>query len=155
MILGYTSYLILKQDCISVGCVPPTHWPYLPACSAPVGGYLVLGGTWSQGGCLLLGGGVSALGSMYLVRGLYLVWGVCSRGYLVLGGVPGPRGVSAPRGCTWSWGVSPPRGVVPGLGGCLLLGEGCTWSQGAPAQVLHPSPWTEFLTHAYENITLP
>ena len=25
---------IRKQDCIPVGCIPPTRWPYLPACSA-------------------------------------------------------------------------------------------------------------------------
>ena len=48
---------------------------------------------------------------MYLVQGVlspmgvYLVWGVSARG-----GVPGLGG------CTWSRGVSAPRG-----GGCLLL----------------------------------
>ena len=66
-----------------------------------------------------------------------------------MGGVPGPRGMSAPGGCTWSrgvsaWGVSAqgcllgggvvlggapgPRGVTTS-GGCLLPG-GCTWSRG-------------------------
>ena len=29
---------VMKQDCIPVGCVPPSRWPYLPACSAPGGG---------------------------------------------------------------------------------------------------------------------
>ena len=63
----------------------------------------------------ILCGGGSAPG-----RGVYLVpEGV----YLVLGDVPGPRGVSAPGGCTWSWGVYLVPGGVPGPGGC-------TWSQG-------------------------
>ena len=39
--------------------------------------------------------------------------------YLVLVGVPGPRG------CTWSIG-----GDAPGLGGYLVLGVWCTWSRG-------------------------
>ena len=44
-------------------------------------------------------------------------------------------------------------------GGGVYLPEGCTWSRGrctyggVPAQVL--PLWTEFLTHASENITLP
>ena len=58
-------YILKRQDCIPVGCVPSARWPYLPACSAP-------GGVCS-GGCLLPGGvcsrGVSA------PRG-----GVCWRG---------------------------------------------------------------------------
>ena len=84
----------------------------------------------------------------------------CLVGYLVLGGVPGSGGVPGPRGCTYSlgvylvwgvylvlgvylvWGVYlVPRGDVPGLGGVYLP---------------RYSPlWTEFLTHASENITLP
>ena len=46
-----TTNNLSQQDCIPVGCVPPAHWRYLPACSVP-------GGAWS-GGCLLLGGLVS------------------------------------------------------------------------------------------------
>ena len=52
------------------------------------------------------------------------------------------------------------RGGVPGSGGCLFQGGvpgpgGCTWSQGGTWSGT-PSPlWTEFLTHASENITLP
>ena len=61
-----------KQDCIPVGCVPPAHWPYLPACCVPGGawsrGVPGLGGAWSRG-CL--------------VRGVCLVRGGC---------VPGPGG---------------------------------------------------------------
>ena len=48
--------------------------------------------------------------------GVYLVTGV----YLVLGGVP------VPRGCTWSGGVPGPGGG----GVYLVLMGGCTWSQG-------------------------
>ena len=45
--------LLLKQDCIPVGCIPPACWPYLPACTVHCagGGCLLL--VW----CLLLGGG--------------------------------------------------------------------------------------------------
>ena len=104
------------------------------------GVYLVLGGvlgpwgecTWSQG-VYLVQGGVPGSGGVYLVQavctwsrgvctwsqgvylvlGVHLVWGV----YLVLQGVPGPRG------CIWSWGV--------------YLVWGWTWSWGGvPAQVL-------------------
>ena len=49
-----------------------------------------------------------------MLWGVHLFWGV----YLVLGGVPGPRG------CTWSGGVPGPRGCVPSP-------RGCTWSLGA------------------------
>ena len=77
--------------------------------------------------------------------------------------------------CTWSGGV-PGLGGVPGPGGYLVWGVylvlgvylvwGCTWSRrylvwGAvpgPRWVYLPrcSPlWTELLTHASENITLP
>ena len=78
--------------------------------------------------------------------------------YLVLGGVPGPRG------CTWSKGVYLVWGGVPGPGGCvpgpggvgdctwlwgvyLVPGE-CTWSRGVsapgPGDVRYsPPPLTE------------
>ena len=58
-----------RKDCIPVGCAPPARWPYLPECSAVVGG--VCSGRCLLGGCLLRGGsalrgcllrGVSALG---------------------------------------------------------------------------------------------
>ena len=52
---------------------------------------------------------------------------------LLPGGLSVPRGVSAPRG-----GVSAPRGCIPA----------CT-----EADTL-PPPWTEFLTHACENIAV-
>ena len=104
------------------------------------------------------------------------------RVYLPTGGVPGPGGVYLPGGCTWSWGGVPARGLYLVLGGCTCPGRvpawGCTWSRGVypprgctcrrvpaqgvhlprggvPAQVLHSHLWTEFLTHACENITLP
>ena len=47
--------LNFKQECIPVGCVPPACCPYLPACTARRGVYLVPGGcTGSRGdGCTL------------------------------------------------------------------------------------------------------
>ena len=99
------------QDCIPVGCIPHTRWPYLPACT---------------------------------VQGGYLVWGVCSGGCLVWG-------MSA-RGCLVRWGaLSVRRGAWSlGEGGCLVPGG--VVSKHALRQT---PPWTEFLTHATENITLP
>ena len=115
----------------------------------PVGGYLVLGDcTWSKGE-------------------VYLVWGV----YLVLGGVPGPRGctwsqggVPGPRGCTWSQGVPGPKGGVPGPGVVYLVpgipdpgGMYLVWGVvpgpgGVPGQVLPP---VNRITHTCKNKTLP
>ena len=69
-------------------------------------------------------------------------------GGLLQGGLPGPGGggVSAPGGCAWSGGVvCLTQGGVPGPGGCI---PACT-----EADTLPPL-WTEFLTHACENITL-
>ena len=62
-------------------------------------------------------------------------------------------------------GGSAPR-VVPGLGGpapggCLVRGMsgwGGAWSGGGIAACIEADPpplWTEFMTHASENITLP
>ena len=71
------------------------------------------------------------------------------RGCLLQGGCTWSQGVSAPGGCTWSWGGVCSREGVPGPGGC-------TWSQGGGTWSGTTSPlWTEFLTHASENITLP
>ena len=79
-----------------------------------------------------------------------------------MGYLPGPGGV-------WSWGgggclvpggrgVSGPRGSGPGgsgPGGCLVLGGYLPGPGGAWSGNHHPPPlWTEFLTHACENITL-
>ena len=103
-------------------------------------------------------------------------------GYLVPGGgggvctclVPGGCTCLILGGCTWSGGGCGPGGctcLVPGGCTCLVLGGvylvggcgpggylirggtclvwgGCTWSG-------TPPPWTEFLTHASEIITLP
>ena len=44
----------------------------------------------------------------------------------------------------------PGLGGVSALGGCLLPGDGIPASTEADAPL-----WTEFLTHAIENITLP
>ena len=60
-------------------------------------------------------------------------------------GVPGPGGVCS-------------GGSAPG-GGCLLPGGVSTsiWGGGGgiPACTEADPPWTEFLTHTTENITLP
>ena len=73
-------------------------------------------------------GGVPGLGVYLVPRGVYLVFGGCTWSwgvYPVKGCVPGPRGWCVPGG-------------VPGPRGVYLLG-GCTWSgRGAPAQVLPP-----------------
>ena len=63
------------------------------------------------------------------------------------------RGVSGPGWCLVLGGVPGLRGVI-GLGRCLVPG-GLVWG-GIPACTgADPPPWTEFLTHASENITLP
>ena len=77
-------------------------------------------------------------------------------GFTCLGCVPVQGGVPAwevylPRGCTCR-GLYLPRGV-PSLGSVYLPGD-------VPARGYLPRysplpPWTEFLTHATENITLP
>ena len=91
--------------------------------------------TWSQGVYLVLGvpgsGGYLPRGGMYLVRG-----------YLVLGGVPGPGGGTWPGGVP-GLGVPAQRAVylVPGV---YLVAGGCTWSRGeVPAQVLPPCGQTD------------
>ena len=136
-----------KQECIPVGCLPPARWLYLPACSAPGdvpgprGVYLVrgvpgLGGcTWSGGNgylvpgrCTWSGGGCTWSGGVYLVWGMYLVWGcIWSGGGCTWsgGGVPGPKGVYL------VWGVYLVQGVYLIRGGCTWSG-GCTWWGTAP-----------------------
>ena len=54
-------FLYFKQECIPVGCVPPTCCPYLPARTAPGGVYLRRGvylprACTCQGGCTCPGG---------------------------------------------------------------------------------------------------
>ena len=142
-------------------------------CSLLPRGVSALGGCVCSGGCLVRGG-VPGLG-----RGLSAPGGCAwSGGGLLWGGGSAPRGVSAPRrgvpglgGSAPWWGVcsrggigpvSAPRGGVcswggvSALGGCLLPGG--AWYRGCipsctEADTLLP-PWTEFLTHACENITL-
>ena len=74
-----------KQECIPVGCVPPTSCPYLPACTAPggvpargvylvPGGCTCPGGVPGPGGCTCLGG-IPGLGGVYLPAGVYLPGG--------------------------------------------------------------------------------
>ena len=93
-------------------------------------------------------GGVSAPGGLPGLGGCF-------------GGVPGLGGVCSRGGCAWSGGVSAPGGV-PGLGGCLLWGVPGPGGVSAPGGCIPacteadtlPPMWTEFLTHACENITL-
>ena len=121
---------------------------------------LVGGGTWSHRG-----------------QGVYLL------GRCTCWGVPGPGGyLLGGCGCTWlgvpAWGVYlPGGGGVPALGGVPAGGYlvpglpaggwGCT-CPGVPAWGVYlpggggggtcpgtPPLWTEFLSHASENITLP
>ena len=105
-------------------------------------------GDW--GGCLFLGMGVSApggsaLGGGVCSRGVSALGGVCSRGSVCSRGGVCSRG-SVPGGVC-SQGVSAPGGVCSR--GCLLCG--CL----LPGGGRHPPLlWTEFLTHACENITL-
>ena len=70
-----------QQECIPVGCIPPTCCLYLPACTAPRG-------------CTCPGG-------VYPPRGVYLPMGLPARGVLAQGGVPAPGGCTCPGGCTW------------------------------------------------------
>ena len=53
----------LIQVCIPVGCVSPAYCPYFPACTAPRGGGLLLGGgaVCSQGGEGVCSGGGRAV----------------------------------------------------------------------------------------------
>ena len=82
-----------KQECISVGCVPPACYPYLPACTD-------LGGLPAWG--VYLPGGFTCPG-VYL-PGVYLPWGwgIC----LGVGGVPA-QGV-----CTCLGGKSPVNRIL-------------------------------------------
>ena len=125
--------IMIKQDCIPVGCVPPARWPYLPACytgggvSAP-GGCLLHGGCLLRGECLLRGDvcsrGVSALGGC-LLQGC-LLWGMSAPGGSTC--FPLGWGVSALGGvCSWEGGLLP-GGSAPG--GCLLLWGGCLFQGG-------------------------
>ena len=149
-----------KQECIPVGCVPPDQWPYWWGVSA--WGYL----------------------PRMPARGVYLVglpggstWGVSAQGGVCPGGLPGgsawwvclggvcpgvsawgclPRGVSAQGVCAM-W-------PIPSCIWCYLYAafsptETNCWLVMWPARHAGipppPPPWTEFLTHASENITLP
>ena len=75
-----------------------------------------------------------------------------------VGCVPAARWPYAAAGSRFpgGGGVCSQGGSAPG--GCLLLGGGLLWSRGGgciPACTeADPPPWTEFLTHACENITL-
>ena len=106
------------------------------------GGCLLWGGL-VPGGCLLWGVGVSTQG------------GVCSQGVGgVCSGGSSPGGVSAPGGSgpggLLLGGVCS-RGSGPGVG--LLQGGWCIPAC-TEADTLPLPLWTEFLTHACENITL-
>ena len=56
----------IKQECIPVGCVPPTCCPYLPACTAPREGVHAHGGFTCLGGPCPGEGGVPAQGGTCL-----------------------------------------------------------------------------------------
>ena len=112
------------------------------------------GGAWSGRGCLVWG-------RCLLLGGGCLLWGkgVCSGG-VCSGGVPGllggawsgvcllqGRGGACSGGCLVQ-GVSAPGGA---WSFCLVW-----WGDGIPVCTeADPTPCTEFLTHATENITFP
>ena len=98
----------------------------VPAARRPYGTVCSRRGSWFWGGTGH--GGVCGPGEGVSTSGGCMVWGVWSRGVYGLVGCL-VRGV---------WGVSAPRG------GCI---PACTEAD-------TPPPWTEFLTHACENITL-
>ena len=121
---------ISKQECIPVGCVPPAHWPY------PI---------VSWGGCLPKGG-------------------VCP-GDVYLGGC-------LPKGCVYLEGVPCDLSHQAFDVTCMLSLLQLRLKSNAAAYIVlvmwpdkecwdtppFPSPptmWTEFLTHACENITFP
>ena len=136
---------------------------------------------WGRGLLLLLPGGMSALGVCLLWGGCLLrvvsapggclLWGgVCSRGV----SAPGGRGVCCEGVSAWGGGGSALGGGGSALGGGgsalggggsalggsalggLIWGGVCSrWGVSQHALRQTPSPlWTEFLTHACENITL-
>ena len=113
------------------------------------------------GRAYLVPGGVLSPGELYLVLGVYLVpGGVSARGDSVCQGLPAGRDV-CPGGCVCQggvsdWGVCLPGGV-PAKGACLPRGVYLPgWSCLPGGYLPRYSPlWTEFLTHASENITLP
>ena len=120
-----------EQECIRVACIPSAAaaggvWP---------GGYLprgcLLGGVCPGGVCL----GVNA-------------HGVSAQGYL-------PRGVCPGSVCSrvWAQGMSA-WGMF--FQGCLPRGGVCWKCAPVHAGICTPfPPWTEFMTHAFENITFP
>ena len=127
--------ITFQQECIPVGCIPAARRP-CSGVSFPVGVCQVRG--WGAGG-------LPGRGGRWEVGGGGSAW---SRG----GGVSARSGgVSA-----WSGGVSAwSGGCLPGLGrGVSVCSGGVGISQHALRQTPSPPPWTEFLTHACENITL-
>ena len=145
------------QDCIPVGCVPPVCRPYIPGPGWGV--YLVRGdlgrGVYLVGGVYLVwgctwSGGVPGLG-VYLIWGMYLVWGV---GTWSGGWGPGPGGVPGPGVYLFGGGVPGPGGTWSG--GCTWSGRHLVWEGvpglgggvpgpgGVPGQVL--PRWTEWQT---------
>ena len=106
----WNAFLLLSQECIPVGCVPPACWPY-PSMHAVHG--------W---GCTCLGGVPAWEGGVPAHRGCICLGAVPARGYLP-GGVPAwgaylPRGGTCPGGCICQGGV-PARGMYLPGGTCL------------------------------------
>ena len=152
-----TAHLLLASPgmhCWGGGGVPAPGG--VPAWGVPVPGVYLPGGcSWLRRctcwgvylpGVYLLGG-VPVWG-LYLPRGVYLpgvyLPGACTCwGVYLSGGCTCLEGVSA-WGCT-CWGVYL-------SGGCTCLGCTCPGGCTCPDT---PHLWTEFLTHATENITLP
>ena len=116
-LLWYGKNTYKKQECIPVGCVLLTHWPYFLVLHLPVVG----------------GGGVQGV---LVSRGCW-----CPRGWCP-GAVQGVDISSHP----WSGPPPPTRTSTPLLWPCDV-------SHDAFGVTPPPPYWTQWVTHACENIT--
>ena len=102
-----TSFTVVEQECIPVGCVPAARRPYAGVCFRG-GGFSLPGG--AGGGVLPAGGGFSLLG-----------------GFSLPGGSPCQGGVLPTR---WGGGFSLPGGGSPCWGGLPVKGGRFSLSRG-------------------------
>ena len=114
-----------KQECIPVGCIPPAHWPYL-----------VISYT-------------SPRATMYTPQQ------PCTPPHLAC--PPQPCMPPSNHACPPSNHACPPQPCMPPTTTHTPHNHACPPQPRMPPRTMHaPLPlWTEFLTHASENITLP
>ena len=125
-----------KQVCIPVGCVPPAYWLTVSRCSG-------------RGACMACTpAGMHALNppSMHTLTGHACPFRAHPQGMHTSPAMHTPAGTHAPRPCM------PPRPCTPIPLGTL---PGTHAPQPRTPPVTHAPLWTEFLTHASDNITLP